>query len=161
MAEYSLKIVLNALPQGNSAMAEQESGISGGLFGESATEADTMNSVKKLVSFATMAATADRIVTTAIGEVSLQTGANEYERQLDTAYSAGKQIIGAGAALAIGAATGTLPIVALGMVTSTLNRALSISQRAAQLNMSRSLEDISIGMQSVRAGTSGRRGNNQ
>lgn len=154
---YTIYINLNSLPQGSGAMAEQESSTLGGPFGENATEADAINAV----SFATMAATADRIVSTAISEVSMRTGANEYEQRLDATYSAGKSIIGAGAALAIGAATGTLPVVALGMVMSSINKALSISQKATQLNMAHSLEDISINMQNIRAGTSGRRSNNQ
>lgn len=158
---YTIYINLNSLPQGSGAMAEQESSTLGGPFGENATEADAMNAAKHIVSFATMAATADRIVSTAISEVSMRTGANEYEQRLDATYSAGKSIIGAGAALAIGAATGTLPVVALGMVMSSINKALSISQKATQLNMAHSLEDISINMQNIRAGTSGRRSNNQ
>lgn len=158
---YTIYINLSQLPQGRGAMAEQESSAVGGQFGNKSTEADALNAAKNVVSFATVAATADRIVSTTISEVSMKTGANEFEQRLDMAYSAGKSIIGAGAALAIGAATGTLPIVALGMVMSSVNKALSISQRATQLNVAKSLEDISIDMQNIRAGTSGRRGNNQ
>ena len=163
---YTIYINLNSLPQGSGAMAEKESSTSGGLFNElfgkkPAMEADIMNAAKHLVSFATMKATADRIVSTAISEVSMRTGANEYEQRLDAGISAGESIIGAGSALAIGAATGTLPVVALGMVMSSINKALSISQKATQLNMAHSLEDISINMQNIRAGTSGRRSNNQ
>lgn len=154
---YTIYINLNSLPQGGGAMAEQESSTVGG----SSEESDVMNAAKNIVSFATMAATADRIVSTAISEVSLRTGATEYEQRLDSAYSAGKSIIGAGAALAMGAATGTLPIVALGMLMSSINKAMSISQKATQLNMAHSLEDISINMQNIRAGTSGRRSSNQ
>lgn len=158
---YTIYLNLKSLPQGSGAMAEQEQSTIGGPFGENATEADAMNAAKHIVSFATMAATAERIASIGISEVSMRTGANEYEQQLDAAYSAGKSIIGAGAALAIGAATGTLPVVALGMVMSSVSKAFSISQRAAQINMAHSLEDISINMQNIRAGTSGRRGSNQ
>lgn len=157
---YVIHIHLGSLPQ-NSAMAEQESGTLGGLSGENAAEADAVNAAKHIVSFATMAATADRIVSAKISEVSIRIGANEYEQRLETTYSAGKSIIGAGAALAIGAATGTLPVVALGMVASSVNKALSISQKATQLNIANSLEDISINMQNIRAGISGRRSSNQ
>lgn len=158
---YTIYINLNSLPQGSGAMVEQESSTLGGAFGENATETDAMNSAKHIVSFATMAATADKIVSIEISKVSMRTGANEYEQRMDTAYSAGKSIIGAGAAIAIGAATGTLPIVALGMVMSSINKALSISQKATQLNMAHSLEDVSINMQNIRAGTAGRRSANQ
>lgn len=158
---YTITINLNALPKGNSAMAESESSTLGGLSGNSTSEAGALKAAQNLVSFATVAASADKIITTAISQVNMRTGAAEYEQRLDTAYSAGKQIIGAGAALAIGAATGTLPVVALGMVMSSINKALSISQKASQLNMEHSLEDISIGMQNVRAGTSGRRSSTQ
>lgn len=158
---YTITINLNALPKGNSAMAESESSTVGGLSGNPASEAGTLKAAEKLVSFATIAASADKIITSEISKVNLRTGAAEYEQRLSASYSAGKQIIGAGAALAIGAATGTLPAVALGMVMSSINKALSISQKASQLNMEHSLEDISINMQNVRAGTSGRRSPNQ
>ena len=158
---YTININLNSLPQGSGAMAEQEASTIGGPSDGNVTETDAMNAAKRIVSFATMAATADRLVSTVISEVDLRTGANEYEQRLNAVYTAGKKIIGAGAALAIGVATGTLPVVALGMVMSSVNRALSISQKATQINMLHSLEDIAINMQSIRAGTSGRRNRNQ
>lgn len=157
---YTIYINLNSLPNGSGAMAENGASTSGGLSSED-VEANAVNAAKKLVSFATIASTADRIATTTISEVSLRTGAVEYEQRLDAAYSAGKSIIGAGATLAIGAATGTLPIVALGMAMSSINKALSISQKATYLRAEESLENISIGMASIRAGTNGRRSNNQ
>lgn len=157
---YTIYLNLNSLPQGG-AMAEQESSTVGGTSDGNTADHDAMIAAKKIVSFATMAATADKVASIAISEVSMSTGANEYEQRLDAAYSASKQIIGAGAALAMGAVTGTLPVVALGMVMSSINKAISISQKATQLNMAHSLEDISINMQNIRAGTSGRRDGNQ
>lgn len=158
---YTITINLNALPKGNSAMAEQESSTLGGLSGNSKSEAGALNAAKTLVTFATVASTADKIIAPEISKVNLRTGAAEYEQRLSASYSAGKQIIGAGAALAIGAATGNLPVVALGMVMSGITKIYDISQKTSMLNMEKSLEDISIGMQSVRAGTSGRRSGNQ
>lgn len=159
--DYTITINLNALPNGNGAMAEQEGSTIGGLDSNNTSEAGALKAAQNLVSFATVASTADKLISNSINQVNMRTGAAEYEQRLDAAYSAGKQIIGAGAALAIGATTGTLPIVALGMVASTISKAISISQKATILNLGQSLEDISIEMQNVRAGTSGRRGPNQ
>lgn len=158
---YTITINLNALPNGNGAMAEQEGSTIGGLESNNTSDVGALKAAQNLVSFATVAASADKIITTTINQVNMRTGAAEYEQRLDAAYSAGKQIIGAGATLAIGAATGTLPIVALGMVVSSVSKAISISQKATMLNLGQSIEDISIEMQNVRAGTSGRRGPNQ
>lgn len=157
---YTITINLSSLPKGNSAMAEQESSTIGGL-NDNVSDSATYKAAQNLVSFATVAATADKLISANISQVNLKTGAAEYEQQLNAAYSAGKQIIGAGATLAMGAATGTLPIVAIGMFISGISKMLEISKKSVQLNMERSLEDISINMQNVRAGTSGRRSPNQ
>lgn len=158
---YTIYINLNSLPNSNGAMAEQESGAIGGLDVNNTSEAGALKAAQNLVSFATVASTADKVITNAISQVNLRTGAMEYEQRLDTVYSAAKQIIGAGAALAIGAATGNLPAVAAGMVASSVSTILSIAQKEITLQMGQSLENISIEMQNVRAGTSGRRGPNQ
>lgn len=157
---YTIYINLNSLPRDN-AVAKQEASTSGGFSDRNVTETDVTNAAKKIVSFATAAATADKVATMLINTVSMRTGANEYEQRLDATYSAAKSIFGAGAALASGMYYGQLPLVALGMVMSGINKAANIAQRATQLNVAHSLEDISINMWNIRAGTSGRRGSNQ
>lgn len=119
---------------------------------------------KKLVSFAAATSTADKIISYNISQVSLRTGATEYEQRLNAAYSLGKQIVGAGAALASGAFMGGpvgFTIAAIGVVSSGINQIISYEQRKQTLLSEQSLENISIGMQNARAGIAGRRSKDQ
>ena len=123
-----------------------------------------LNASKKLISFAAAVSTADKIISYNISQVSLRTGATEYEQRLNAAYSLGKQIVGAGAALAGGAIMGApvgFTIAAIGVVSSGINQLISYEQRKQTLLAEQSLENISIGMQNVRAGITGRRSNDQ
>lgn len=154
---YRIIIDLSSIPKGNEAMANVEQSMAGGNL-ENSSGAAAIKKAEQLVSFATMASTSDKIISSAISEVSLGTGAVEYEQRLNASYNiVAKPIL----SLAYGALTGTLPLVAMGMVISGFNRALSVSQKAVQINAMHSFEDISIEMQSIRAGVSGRRGSNQ
>lgn len=144
-----------------SAMAKSESGNTSREDSSGETRIDPIKAAKKLVTFATVAATADKIVSYEISQVSLRTGAAQYEQRLDRVYATSKQIIGAGAALiGAGIAGGPAGIaaVAIGIAASGTQKLLNIYQREQTLRTEQSLESITIGMQNIRAGTSGRRG---
>ncbi len=120
--------------------------------------------VKRMVSFAAVKSTADNIVNREISQVSLKTGATEYEQRLIAGYNAASQVVGAGAALVTGFAAGGpagAAVVAIGLVASGIQKAISIAYKSEELRNKESLENISIGMQVVRAGVSGRRSQNQ
>lgn len=114
-----------------------------------------------LVSYSSIAATADKLIGYEVSQVELRTGAREYEQKLQFGYSMAKKGVGIGAAVVGGIATGNLPAVAIGLVAAGINSVIKISQNANTLRTQESLENISIGMANVRAGTAGRRSPNQ
>lgn len=116
---------------------------------------------KSLVSYGTVSATANKLISYQISQVSLQTGAAEYEQRLQTRYSVAKQVVDTGVSLGIGIATGTWPLVLAGILVSGVSKAIDISQKQNTLRTEKNLEDITISMQRVRAGTTGSRGGNQ
>ena len=122
------------------------------------------SAAKKLVSFAAVASTADKLISYEISQVSLRTGATEYEQRMNAAYSLGKQVLGAGAALAGGAVLGGpagFAVALIGVVSSGINKMINYEQNRETLRTQQNLENISIGMQNIRAGTTGRRAREQ
>ena len=127
----------------------------------SKTEQGAVNAVKGMVSFAAVRGFANNLISYEISQVSLRTGAKEYEQKLQFAQQVGNQGINIGLATAGGFAAGG-PIGALvGFVGSTLYTAISYAQNANTIETKQNLENISIGMASVRAGVSGRRSSTQ
>lgn len=123
-----------------------------------------VNAAKNMVSFAAVKSTADKLINYEISQVALETGANEYEQRLSYSYNVASQVVGAGASLALGAAMGGpvgFALAAIGVVTSGVQKLIGIAQKQRQLNTEQSLENISIGMATVRAGVTGRRSANQ
>ncbi len=113
-----------------------------------------------MVAYPMGAVVADSLINYQINTVSLRTGNNEYEQRLQFGYSAAKKGIGMGAAALVGLATGN-PMVIGGVIAMGISKALNISQRINTLQMEENLENVSIGMANVRAGTAGRRSPNQ
>lgn len=127
----------------------------------SKTEQGAINAVKGMVSFAAVRGFANNLIGYEISQVSLRTGANEYEQKLQFAQSVVNQGLNIGMATAGGAIAGG-PIGALvGFIGSTLYTAIGYAQNANTIATKQNLEDISIGLASVRAGVSGRRGATQ
>lgn len=123
------------------------------------------NSLKKglmgLVSYSTISSTASNLISYEISQVELRTGAHEKEQKMQAVFSFGKRAVNSAAALVAGAVTGNLPLVAIGLVSSLVNSAISIGQKANTINTQQQLENISIQMQNERAGVQGRRGSVQ
>lgn len=123
-----------------------------------------LNKAKQMVSFSTVKSTADQIINYQISTISLQTGATEYEQRMSTVYSIASQAVGAGAALiSAGTASGPAGIVvaAMGMAASGISKLIEIEQKRNTLRLKESVENVSIGMQNVRAGVAGRRSGTQ
>ena len=149
-----------------SAMAETQTGSVGGNdSADKSTSSDfSVKAAKKLGSYAAIKSTADNIISYKISQVSLETGATELEQRMSTAYSITSQVVGAGASLVMGglaAGPAGVALAAIGIVTSGINKMINIEQKRQTLRTQQTLENISIGMQGVRAGTSGRRSNEQ
>lgn len=130
----------------------------------SKTEQGAVNAVKGMVSFAAVRGFANNLISYEISQVSLRTGAREYEQKLQFAQQVGNQVLNIGLATAGGfAAGGAVGAVGalVGFVGSTMYTAISYAQNANTIETKQNLENISIGMASVRAGVSGRRGTTQ
>ena len=129
-----------------------------------ASAAKVASAAKKLVSFAAVASTADKLISYNISQVSLRTGATEYEQRMNAAYSVGKEVVGAGAALAAGAIFGGpagLGVALIGVVASGINKVINLEMNRETLRTQQNLENISIGMENMRAGVAGRRAREQ
>ncbi len=161
---YIIKIELPTETKRN-AMAITETGSMGGNNSLENFEfpSATKMEAKNLVSFSIIQSTADNIISHKISQISLETGATEYEQRLATVHSIASQVVGAGASLVSGAASGPagLALAAIGVVFSGINKLISIKQKSETLQKQQWLEEITIGMQNARAGTTGRRGKNQ
>lgn len=166
--EYHIYVHIDGGKETKSAVAGAGTG-STGTDNVSETSDDSVmdavtNKLKKMVSFAAVKSTADKIVNYNISQVSLRTGASEYEQRLSFTYNTASQVVGAGAALEMGAAMGGpagLAVAAIGLAVSGIHKIMDIAQKEETLRMQESLENVSIGMAMVRAGTSGRRSKDQ
>lgn len=163
---YFIKIELPDTTQTGNAVSgtssSTESGANGTAGGSTEqTAASVLQTAKKVVAVTGLAATADKLISYNISTVNLRTGASEYEQRLSTVYSGIKQVGMAGLAIATGVATGNLPLALLGLAVAGTQQLINISQKAQTIRTEQSIENISIGMATVRAGVSGRRGANQ
>ena len=160
---YYIKIELPS-KSNQSAMAETQAGSVGGDSSEQNFSSElAVKAAKKYMSFSAVKSTADSLISYRISQVSLETGAAEYEQRWSTMHSIISQSISAGATLAIGASPGPVgfSMAVLGLVSSGINKLIAINQKENTLRTQQGLENVSIEMQSIRAGTTGRRGVNQ
>lgn len=123
--------------------------------------ADMQRAAKKLVSYSAIKSTATRIISIKLSQVDLQTGATEYSQRLQAGFNIAQQIWDTGYNVAIGASVGGAFGALAGIALSGISTVLGIYQRSSTLVLQKSLEDVYIGMQSIRAGTAGSRGNKQ
>lgn len=164
---YVIKIVL---PDENneSAMAGANSASTGGNSENKGSFGNVVEAVgkkvKQMVSFAAVKSTADQLINYHIGTVSLRTGATEYEQRSSVVYSTVSQTVGAVGSLIMGGIMGGpagLAVAAIGIAASGIQKLIGITQKENTLRLQESVENVSISMQNVRAGTVGRRGGNQ
>ena len=117
--------------------------------------------VKGMVSYASVRAFASNIISYEISQVSLRTGAKEYEQKLRFGYDVANKLLNVATATAVGAQMGGIIGAAVGFVGSTVYTAIGYMQAANTLRTRENLENISIGMANLRAGASGRRSSKQ
>ena len=168
MADYVIRIELPSETE-ESAMAGAGTASTGGKSdsndgGFSLGAEKVVKKAAQMVSFATVKSTADQIINYKISTISLRTGATEYEQRASAIHSVISQTVGAGAALigaGIAAGPAGVAVAAIGLIASGINKAIEISQKEDKLRLQESVENVSIGMQNVRAGVAGRRGSNQ
>lgn len=163
--EYHIYLHYGNADGNKSAVAGTGTGSTGKTSSQMADPTDKLiSAAKTMVSFAAIKSTADKMINFEISQVSLRTGAMEYEQRLNATYSAISQTVGAGAALVGAGITGGpvgVAVATLGLAVSVVNKIIGISNKAQNLRTEQSLENISIGMAVVRAGVNSRRSDKQ
>ena len=163
--EYHIYVHMDEASDNVKAMAGADSGNTDSKTADTTSAESTLyKAMSGVVSYATVSSLADNLISYKISQVSLETGATEYEQRLEAKYSIAKQIGGAGIALFSGAAIGGavgFVFAAMGLAVSGINKIMNIEQKKQALAKEQALEDISINMNRVRAGVSGRRSANQ
>lgn len=117
------------------------------------------SALKKIVSYAAVQHVADQTIGYAISNVELQTGAREYEQQLQFKYQVASKAVGTGVML-YGAIKAGHPLLALaGLAMSGISKGYEIYKNYNRLQIQENREDVSIQMATIRAGSLGRRDN--
>lgn len=169
MSDYTITFDLSNFPESDGAVAQEAKKSSAESVDDGEMGiGDGYRAIKKatfgLVSYATVHSFADQIVSYNISQVSLETGASEYEQRLNTVYEIGNSVLGAGVSLLGGAVFGGPAGFALALTGVVLNGArkiVNIVQNNQTLQAQSDFENISIGLSRRRAGFTGSRSINQ
>ena len=159
--DFHLYIHLGEAGEGSAMAGGAKNKSDSASSGSDSTAIGIKSAVKKIVSYATIKATADQVISGNLSMVELNTGSAEYEQRLQAGYNLGKQIWNAGEIFVLGGLAGGLPGAIAGLFISGVHMAISYSFRAATLAKEENLENVSIGLMNVRAGTAGRRSRDQ
>lgn len=133
---------------------------SGGSSDASLSARDVVNGAKKVMAMTGIRQIADSVISYNISTVSMRTGESEYQQKLQFAYSEGMQLASSAGAIAMGAVMGGpagAAVAAVGVGLSYVMKAIGWAQNANTIQIAENQEDISIQMQTVRAGALGRR----
>lgn len=126
---------------------------SGGNTDTTDTGIDGVAALKKVVAVkGILVPVVDTVISNKISTVELRTSAAEQQERLSFAYSIGKQVGGIALSTAIGAATGNLPGALLGFTAGLINTAMSYRNRANELGLYRTVENVGLGYLNSRAG---------
>lgn len=117
-----------------------------------------LNAAQKIVSTGTVISVADNLISYDVGTISLRTGATEYEQKIQFAYSKVKEFA---LPIALGVSTAGVPGAIVGGIFSLAMQGISWAQNTQTIAYKRQLENVSIGMASVRAGVTGSRSDRQ
>lgn len=139
---------------------DDESPIASGGAAKSANKGGASDitgrqAVKKVMAAGGMAASfVNQVVTHQIQTVSLRTGAEEQQERLAFAYSIAKQVGGTLLSTAVGAAMGGGIGAVVGLVVGIAHTAISYSQKAEELRIQKTVEDVGLRYLNARAGGS-------
>lgn len=139
---------------GGSASSENGSGDA------ALTAKDVVHAAKKVMAYTGIKQIADSVISYELSTVSLQTGATEYQQKLQFAYSEGRQLASSVGALAMGGIMGGaagFAVAAVGVGISYMMKFIGWAQNANTIQIKENREDISIQMETIRAGSLGRR----
>lgn len=87
-----------------------------------------------------------------ISTVNVRTGRAEAQQRMQFAYSVGRQVVGIGENIAIGALVGGLPGAIIGAVMSTVTTVAGYAINQSKIDLQSNLENISLGLMNIRAG---------
>lgn len=139
---------------------DDESPIASGGAAKSANKGGVSDitgrqAVKKVMAAGGIAASfVNQVVTHQIQTVSLRTGAEEQQERLAFAYSIAKQVGGTLLSTAVGAAMGGGIGAVVGLVVGIAHTAISYSQKAEEMRIQKTVEDVGLRYLNARAGGS-------
>lgn len=154
MATYQIIIKLPGQGEQQSVVSGQKKTTSSNTPKQTSKAEKTMMGI---VSYSTISHFVDNLVTYDISQVELTTGAKEYEQKLQFHYGVAKKGLG----IIVAGITGGLTGAGIAALGTAIYSAISYGQSMMAIERKQHLEDISIGMASIRAGISGRRSPNQ
>ena len=116
---------------------------------------ETFSAARKVLAAVGATQIADSVINYRISTISLRTGAEEHQQRVQFVYNEASHAVGSLGTIVGGAALGGVPgaIAAAGAVAvSYALKFLGWAQNANTLRLQKSMEDVSIQMQSIRAG---------
>lgn len=123
-----------------------------------APSGDAEKLLKRVVSFAAVKGTVDKVVNYGISTVTLRTGAREYEQKLNFAYNTASQAVGLGVTAGMLALSGHPLLAVAGLAIAGISKGIEIWKNTQRLETEENRENISIQKQIIRAGALTRRG---
>ena len=112
-----------------------------------------------MVAYHAVKSFADQIVNHRISTIELRTGSKELQERANFINNTVQKGLGVAESMFMGAAVGGLPGAIIGTVVGLAHTAISYTQAQNTINMQRTLENVSINMNTIRAGAgSSRRG---
>lgn len=152
MAKYEI-VIRNDTDDNDSPIASGGAAKSANKGG--ASDITGRQAAKKVMAVGGIAASfVNQVVTHQIQTVSLRTGAEEQQERLAFAYSIAKQVGGTLLSTAVGAAMGGGIGAVVGLVVGIAHTAISYSQKAEELRIQKTVEDVGLRYLNARAGGS-------
>lgn len=117
----------------------------------------SMNDIGLFVAYRQVKPFVSQVISNEVQKVGLRSGSNRQQEQANFYYGLLTKAYSIGEKVAIGAATGGLPGALIGLVTGAAHTAINYYNNYSLLRLQQSIEDESIRMNIVRAGTGGSR----
>ena len=129
----------------------------------STKKADDDKGIKKLAGetavYSTIKGFANQAISYGISTIELRTGAREYQQKMQFYYDVGTTALGIIEGAIIGGTVGGGVGAVLGAVAGVASSMISYAQKQNTIELNRTVENISIMQNNVRAGTANRRMN--
>ena len=92
-----------------------------------------------------------------VNMVELRTGRREYAQKTQLTYQIANDVVGLGESILAGYAIGNIPGAIIGAITNVGHTIVNIAQKQNRIDTEKTLENITISQNVIRAGTSGSR----